>query len=133
MEKLFETATRTKLRFATTRGMVTTEDLWDMRLTKADNFDLDHVAQTLAKEIRETGEDSFVKPVTRGTDDNELKLEIVKHLIAIKLADKEKHANAAAKKEKKDKLLGILAKKQDEALEGKTEDEILAELAALDG
>lgn len=59
-------------------------------------------------------------------------LEIVKHVIAVKI-DERKRADAAADRaDKRRKLIEALANKQDDAIRNLSEDEIRAKLAELD-
>jgi hypothetical protein len=129
---IFEMALRQKLRFASTRGELTTEQLWDLPLISNDSFNLDNVAKTVNNALKATSEDSFVatstnpeKPVL------ELKLEIVKHVIGVRLQEVAEHQNAASKAAERRRLLEILSKKQDAELENLTPEEIEERLKAL--
>lgn len=61
-----------------------------------------------------------------------LKLDILKHVIAAKIAENEARKVSAEKAEKRRKLLDALAAKEDAELGAKTKEDILKELAALD-
>lgn len=129
---LFEYATRNAVRFSSIKGLITTEQLWDLPLQSKTNFDLDSVAKSANAELKALTDDSFVATVTPpGKEQATIKLEIVKHVIAVKLAENEAARNASARKAEREKLLGILGDKQDEALKNLTADEIQARLAAL--
>lgn len=117
---MFEKASKLKLRFETERGNVTTEDLWDIPLVAPNNMSLDHIAKTLSRALKEDEEESFVIAKSTKNYDLELKFEIVKHIIKYKLQEKEKRENEAANKLKKEKILSILADKEDDALKGKS-------------
>ena len=58
---LFEYATRTVLRFASTRGLISVEQLWDVPLRSNDGFDLDAIARSLSQELKSVSEESFVE------------------------------------------------------------------------
>jgi hypothetical protein len=60
------------------------------------------------------------------------KLEIVKHIIGVKMAEAEAAKIKADKAAERAKLLDILARKQEQSLENSTEEELLAKLAAID-
>lgn len=129
---IFERAARGQYRFASSKGQLTTEDLFTLPL-QGRGANLDDIAIALDKELETSAPKSFVSATTADTKRSELecKLEIVKHVIASKLA-----ANAAAearqaKAERKRKLLDALDAKENEALEGMTREQIEAELAAL--
>jgi hypothetical protein len=122
---MFEKATRQKYRFKTDVGLVTVEDLWDLPLTG-----LDKLAKALRKELQEAQEESFLETKPRSSV-IETKFEIVKYIIQVKLKEKEDAVNVKAKKERKEKILEILAEKQNEALSQKTPEELLKELEEL--
>lgn len=128
---MFDKATKQKLRFQTTKGSLSTEDLWDLPLLANDGFDLDTLARAASKKVKETSEESFVKPVTISNATDTLKLEILKHIIAVKLEEKEAKEKAAETKAKKARIREIMAKKQDAALENKSLEELEKELESL--
>ena len=130
MSELFERATKQKLRFATARGNITTEDLWDLPLTGAD-VSLDNVAKMINQGLKASEEESFVVTKTKANTQLNLAMDITKHIIAVRLQEQEDRENAAARKERKSKILEILAKKEDDALEGKSVAALKKELAEL--
>ncbi len=123
---MFEKATRKKLRFATPSGTLSVEDLWDLPLTQ-----LDKVAVSLNKQIKEAGEESFIsqKKVPANV---QLSFDIVKHVIAVKMKEADDKKVAAERKAKRDRLLEIIEKKQSEAELGKSVEELRKELAELE-
>lgn len=125
---MFEKAARLKLRFQTGRGMLSVEDLWDLPLTSARGPNLDDVAKGLSRELRATTEEvSFVEPHAHGRNDElKLGLDIVKHVIEVRLTERTAANEAAKKRETKQKILEIIATKQDEALQGKSLEELQA-------
>lgn len=130
---IFERAARAKLRFDSTVGLLTVEDLFDLPLTsRGSNPDLDKVARVVNAELRSITEDSFVetKPDPRKTE-LALKLEIAKHVIAIKQAQAAAAENAATRAARRERLLEVLASKETEELKGMTREQIAAELASL--
>ena len=112
----FEEATRNKVRFETNRGMITVEDLWDLPLTGTNGFNLDNVAKTLAKQLRELNEESFVTPSTKASSEIEDKLDIVKHIIEVKIDEAYTAKRKTEIKAKKQVLLNVLAQKENEVL-----------------
>lgn len=131
---IFERALRNKLRFNSSVGYLTTEQLWDLPLTaRGDRPDLDKLARAAHSELKSLEEGSFVeiKPDPRKTD-MELRLDILKHVIASKLADKAASEKAADNAERKRKLMAVLASKEEAELVGKSREEIEAEIAKLD-
>lgn len=106
---LFEIATKEKYRFPY-KGMISVEDLWD--LTPAQ---LDSIYKALNKDIKEKGEDSLL---TENQADATLSnmVEIVKHIFTVKKGEAEARKAAADKAKKRERIMEILAQKQDESL-----------------
>lgn len=114
---MFEKASRLKLRFTTPRGSITTEDLWDLPLLALNGGPcLDDLAKALNRSLKESEEESFVKPKTTSNTTLSLQFEIVKRVIEVKLAEAEAREQAAERKAKKEKLLGLIAEKEDDKL-----------------
>jgi len=129
---IFEQAARAKLRFTSVIGLLTTEDLWNLPLTSKNSVNLDAVAKQANAELKALGEESFVAVVTSpGKADAELRMEIIKHVIAVKLEQNEAKRQRTALLEEKSKLLDILSEKKDEALKTLTPEQIQARLAEL--
>ena len=123
--KLFETATRNKMRFPF-RGMISVEDLWDLSLTN-----LDSVFKTLNAEAKKSEEESLLETKSKENEELSNKIEIVKYIVNIKLEEKKTKENARKNAEMKQRLLEIKAKRQDAALENMSDedlDKMLAEL-----
>lgn len=124
---MFEKAARLKLRFGTGVGKLSVEDLWDLPLTTTINkVCLDNIARALNRALKDGDDESFV--VKRSATDSVLvlKFEIVKHVIAIKLEEREAKSKAVEKKARKEQILNILADKENESLKGMSADELKA-------
>ena len=129
---IFEQAVRSKLRIATTKGVVQVEDLWDIPLTSKSGFDLDTTAKAVNTELKAQAEESFVSTSYNPRKaELELQLEILKFVIADKQAENAARAKAQENKEKREKLIAALAKKQDAAIDNMSAEEIQAQIAAL--
>jgi hypothetical protein len=129
---LFEQASREKYRFPSKAGMLSVENLWDLPLTSSTKSSLDDVAKGVNDLLKSAATESFVETTSNpAKTELESKLEIVKHVIAIRIAENEASKNAAAKRAQKEKLLAILDRKQDAELEGMTKEQILAQINAL--
>lgn len=130
---LFELASRQKLRFPSIRGELTTEDLWSLPLTSKNGFNLDAVAREVNGQLKAVTEESFVETRTNPEKKiHELQLEIVKHIIAVRIAENEATQKRVELKQKRDRLLDLLAQKEEQQLMGKSVEEIRAELDALE-
>lgn len=137
---IFEYATLHKVRYPSPVGELTTEQLWDLpllaKLTKGgpEKADLDKVAKAINNELKSITEESFVKtssnprvPVLTNA------LAVVKHIIEYKQALELAAAERSAKAEKRALLLEAYeAKQRDELVNGKSSEELLAALKALD-
>ena len=130
IEQKFEKASRLKLRFETGKGLVGVEDLWDLPL-RGNGTSLNTLAKSLNRKLKDEGEEDFVSPVTKANEVLELQFELVRYVIEVKLAEKAAAETLAEKREKKQKLLEVLARKQDQSLEQASEDEIKKMLAEL--
>ena len=133
MENLFIEATALKLRFATVKGKLMVEDLWDLPLTPRSRqaVCLDDIAKSLNSAIKEDAEESFVVKTTKKNEPLLIAFEIVKYIIKVKLAEKEQRSMAKEKADKKKRILSILNDKENKELEGKSREELLKELESL--
>lgn len=130
---IFENATRNKLRFASVRGELTVEQLWDVPLRSRDEFNLNTIAKAANKALKEISEESFVETTRTAAHSRcETLLETVKYVIDVKLAEEQVAKTRAEKKQEKEKLLGILAEKQAGKLSELSEKELQKRIAALD-
>lgn len=132
---IFEYATRNKLRFQSARGAITAEDLWEvpLRSRPGDDFNLNEIARGANKALKAASEESFVETArTPAHTRLEMTLEVVKFIIGAKLDDEETAKRRADNKAKKEKLLAILEKKQDEKLDDLSIKDLQRQIAALD-
>jgi hypothetical protein len=131
---MFEKATRTKLRFETTKGLLSVEDLWDLPLTSTTSkVNLDDIARGLHNKVTTQTDISFVNPTAKSAsaEKDQLALDIVKHVISVRLAENEAAAKVRANAEQKKKILEILDEKDTESLKGKSTEELRAMVAGL--
>lgn len=132
MTNIFEFATRNKIRFNSTRGELNVEQLWDVPLRSNDDFNLNVVAKTTNKALKDVTEESFVEAAKTAAQTRlERTLEIVKYVIDAKLGDEAAAKKRADNKIEKEKLLTILAEKQDGKLSDLSEKELQRRIAAL--
>ena len=107
---MFEIATRNKFRFPF-KGVISTEDLWDLSVESLDN-----VFKTLNSEMKKTKEESLLSTKSKDDEVLELKIEIVKHIVAVKQEEKEARERKFLDRERNQKIMSIIAAKQDEQL-----------------
>jgi hypothetical protein len=115
---IFEYAVRNKVRFPF-KGMISVEDLWDLSLTN-----LDSIYKILNKQVKQSEEESLLS--TKATVDTELEVQIniVKHIVSVKLAEQEAREKAADQKAQRQKIMAIIAAKKDEELQNSSVDDL---------
>jgi len=121
MEKMFEKALRKKFRFPTNKGLLTTEDLWDLPLTG--QISLDSLAKNLNRQLKDCQE-SFVEKKSDKNVDLEHQFEIVKYIIDYKLKMAEAKKKERETKEKKQKIMQIIMEKEVEDLKSQSVDDL---------
>ena len=123
--KMFEVATRKKFRFPF-KGSISVEDLWDLSLQQ-----LDGIYKALNSQQKQAQEASLLTVRTAEDEDLSLKIEIIKHIVSVK----QDEINAAVRdkevKDQREKIMAILADKQDQDLRSKTPEELQAMLNQL--
>jgi|JTFO01.1.fsa_nt_gb hypothetical protein len=129
---IFEKAVRSKVRFETSKGLLTVEQVWDLPLAKG-AVNLNDLAIELHQQINGSATITFVSSasVTPELEAMKLKLEILKHVISVKEAENAEKLAASDKAEKRAQLMAAIAEKQAEAVKGKSLEELQKELAAL--
>lgn len=125
-ENLFEMATRSKLRFPSTKGELSVEDLWDLS-----DKDLDVVYKNLKdQEVRSSEEslldDANVDPKLTAA------IGIVKYIFTTKRNERLAEKERINKKLTQRKYIDALSKKQDEAIEKMSEAELRAMIDSLE-
>jgi hypothetical protein len=108
---MFEKASRLKLRF-NYRGLASVEDLWDLPLTA-----LDAIFKTLNAAMKAQKEESLLETKSQADEILDLQISIVKHIVEVRLAEQKARQDEAANAARKQKILGIIADKQDAALQ----------------
>ena len=115
---IFEYAVRNKVRFPF-KGMISVEDLWDLTLTN-----LDSIYKTLNKQVKQSEEESLLTTKTSVDTELEVQIAIIKYIVSVKLEENEAREKAAAKKAQKQKIMSIIATKEDEALQNSSVDDL---------
>lgn len=132
-EIMFEKLTRTKARFDSPQGQLMIEDLFDLPLTSINKkrANLDDIARALSKQVKEAETESFVETPAASDELTLLKFEAVKYVIKVIKTENEAKALAKANKEKKQLILGFIAQKENEAMAGKSVEELRSMIDAL--
>ena len=116
---IFKIAIKEKYRWFY-KGVISTEDLFDLSLEA-----LDGIYKNLMKQKRTESEESLLS-VSKEDKELNIKIEIIKTIVADKLAEKEKAKRSAERKAQNQKILEIMADKKDAALKEKTLEELQA-------
>lgn len=125
-ENLFEMATRSKLRFPSTKGELSVEDLWDLS-----DKDLDVVYKNLKDQEVKSSEESLLNDANV---DPKLTaaIGIVRYIFTTKREEKLAEKERINKKQTQKKYIDALSKKQDEAIEKMSEAELRAMIDSLE-
>lgn len=118
---MYKEALQKKLRFKTNKGIITTEDLFDLSLQN-----LNTLAIMLDKKISEIPKKSFIEELPTKENDDELRFSIVKDIINIKLKTRKDNINKAQVDARNKRIAELIAKKEDEALANKSIEELHA-------
>ena len=118
VNNIFEYAVRNKVRFPF-KGVISVEDLWDLSVTN-----LDSIYKTLNKQVKQSEEESLLTTKTSVDTELEIQIAIVKYIVSVKLEEQDAREKAAAKKAQKQKIMSIIATKEDEALQNSSVDDL---------
>lgn len=118
--ELFVKASRNRYRFDTSKGSLSTEDLWALSLT-----DLDRMAvaldNSIGRESKSFLDNPKVSPVISEVGD---KVEILKFIISVKQAENKAKLQAREIEQKKALIKEILEKKRNDDLSQLSADEL---------
>lgn len=115
---MFERAVRLELRF-NYKGVLSVEDLWHLNVRE-----LDSLYKELNAELKTLSEDSLLEVATKEDEIVQLKVDIVKHIVKTKLTEQEAKEQELERRAKKQRLLEIIATKQDEQYKGMSLEEL---------
>ncbi len=125
----FELATRRKLKFSTTKGMLSIEDLWDLSLEVLNNM-----LKNIKRSIKVSSEEEDyldTKTVSIEDSDNQLRFDVLKHILDTKKNERDQRTVAAAAKIEYEKILAQLARREEDKLNTMSEEELRKRLAEL--
>lgn len=125
MENKFEIAIRNKYRFPY-KGMISVEDLWDLKLPE-----LDSIFKTLNAQVKQEQEESLLAVKSAADTELETKISIIRYIVATKQAEADKAKAAKETAIKKQHIMQLIADKQDAELAGKSIEELQALLSSM--
>jgi hypothetical protein len=126
---MYQKATRMKLRFISSKGELTIEQLWELPLTK-----LDAIYKDLHEKIKKEDTVSLLGTLTSesvANKENELRIAIVKDVVAVRLKEKEEKENAAALASERKRYDDLIANKKLEEDSNASIEELQAKRDAL--
>lgn len=118
MADLFKIAAKRKYRF-NFKGVLSVEDLWDLSVEN-----LDSIYKTLKSKQKDAEGESLLNTVSKEDKELNNKIEIIKIIVADKLAAAEKAKKALAQKQQNQRILEIIADKKDAELKEKSLEEL---------
>ena len=134
MEDLYKEAAKRKLRFTTTVGQLPAEDLFDLPLKARSKKDpnLNDIAKALNRQLKEDGDEDFVARRTKPNKELKLKFDLVLDVIQVVQDRQAASERRELGRQKKARIMEIMAKKQDEQLEGQSMEDLEKLLGDLD-
>lgn len=120
---MYKKASKLKLRFQTNRGVLSVEQLWDLSFS-----DLSNTIKAQLKTVKKDNDDelSFLGTTNVADSENQLRFDILKDVYLTRKEEVEAARNEAAAKENNQKIMAIIAEKQDGALKDMSIDELKA-------
>lgn len=125
VKNIFKYAAKHGLRFPY-KGQASVEDLFNLGLNE-----LDAVYKLVKKQQKNDSEESLISDKTPQDTQIEVKLAIIKEIFDDKRAAMERAKAASEKKAQAQKILEIMSRKQDDALQNMSMEELQAQLASL--
>jgi len=121
---ILEKAIRLKLRF-NFKGMLTVEDLWDLKLNELDMIYKELNQQKKLQESESLLTNNLINDIVN------LQIEIIKYVVEQKQAEQLAEQTKIEKQQQKQKILEILSRKQDDDLQNKSTEDLLKMLENL--
>lgn len=120
---MYKEASRLKLRFQTSKGLLAVEQLWDLSLTELGNC-----IKSVKKVLKKNDDDelSFLEDNKVTDVENETRFAVLKDVYLTKKKESDDARNAAEIKAHNQKILGIIAEKQEANLRSMTVEELNA-------
>lgn len=120
---MFDKVTRLKLRFESNKGLLSVEQVWDLSLTA-----LNEMAKGLSRQVKaaETDEEDFIGTKSNVDSELQLRFDVVKHIIGVKLKERDDSREAAERKANNQVILELIQRKKQQELESKSVEELEA-------
>lgn len=118
---MYKQVSQLKLRFQTPKGVLTVEQLWDLSMT-----DLSTTIKTMKKILKKTDDDDlgFLEEDSKVDKVMELAFNVLKDVYITKKEAAKAIRNTAEIKAHNQKILTLIADKEEESLKGKSVEEL---------
>lgn len=123
---MYKQASKLKLRFTTSRGVLSAEQLWDTSQTF-----LTELIRGVKKQLKKADDDElgFLDSTVAVDVEQQLRFDILKDIYLTKKKESEDARNAKDVKERNQKILGIIQEKKEGALKDMSVEELEKMLA----
>lgn len=118
MEQNFKKASRLKLRFQTSKGVLSVEQLWDLSLNELDGLAV-HLEESCKNKTK-----SFLNKKTEQDELSQLRFDIVMDVLTVKVEEREALQKANENKLHDQKILQLIQAKKEEQLSNLTVEEL---------
>ena len=117
----YKEASRLGLRINTNKGALSVEQLWTLTLPQ-----LDELAVSLEENVEKSISKTFLKKRTNKNKLAQLSFDVVLDILQTKMAEAEELQSASEIKKHNDKILTLIAEKQENDLKSKSAEELQA-------
>lgn len=120
---MYKQAAKLRLRFSTTRGLLSVEQLFELSMT-----DIANAIKSVKKILKTTDDDelAFLESTKTVDVENQLRFNILKDVYLTKKEENETARVTLENKEFNQKILSIIADKEEDSLKGKSIEELKA-------
>lgn len=120
---MYKQAAKLRLRFSTTRGLLSVEQLFELSMT-----DIANAIKAVKKILKTTDDDelAFLESTKTVDVENQLRFNILKDVYLTKKEENEAARVTLENKEFNQKILSIIADKEEDSLKGKSIEELKA-------
>jgi hypothetical protein len=125
---IFEQASKEALRFSTTSGSISTEDLWNLPLTSTKGLNLKVIAESLAIQLEKQPVKTldFFDSAEVADPTLQLRFDIVKHIVTSKVAEAKAKTAEKVRDSQRSQIKALIQDKENEALKGLSVEELKA-------
>lgn len=117
MSDIYKTASKMGLSFPSPQGALSVNDLWHIPLQAAKGYSsLDEISKALNKKLKNDDDFSLIDTEKKSDPKVQLQFDIVKDIIETRIAERDAKARERDEAEQTQKILGLIAQKEDQQL-----------------